>query len=285
MTPLTSWLDELLACTDDVLHDELVDRILARGDAARDSLLDVATSPQYRGLGSPGEGLAAVHALDVLAEMPADDATAARLLQSLVDDPESDVAQDVVDALYAMGDVAAPHALAALGAATNPDAAWWLATVLTGTNVRDDATFAALCAAFERFPADVAPALADYGDERALPVLRRVFDAHVVEAGHPAEHEDRCINAAHAIEALAGGLTAAEAEKLHSSLARQNRLLRRTVKRLGAAAEEYADQLVSARRLSPNDPCPCGSGRKFKKCHEGDEAFDPRAGDDDPELA
>ena len=52
MSPLSPWLDELLACEDNLLPDELVDRILARGDAARAALLDVATGPQHRGYGS-----------------------------------------------------------------------------------------------------------------------------------------------------------------------------------------------------------------------------------------
>jgi hypothetical protein len=279
MPPITSWLDEFLACEDDVLPADLFDRILARGDAARETLLDVATSPEYRGYGSAGGGLAAVHALDVLAEMPPDDATAARLVRSLVDDPESDAAIEVADALCTMDDVAAPRAAEAIAAATHPESAALLAHVLAGSDVRDEATFAALCGAFERFPVEVAGPLADYGDERALPVLRRVFDAHVVEKGRPAAHEDRCIYVARAIEALAGGLTDEEAEKLERSRARQARLLERTAARRGDDAQNDPDEFTWTMDAAPNDPCPCGSGRKFKKCHEGDEAY--RLDDDD----
>lgn len=31
-----------------------------------------------------------------------------------------------------------------------------------------------------------------------------------------------------------------------------------------------------AERVSRNDPCPCGSGLKYKKCHEGKDAEKPR---------
>jgi len=275
MTPLSSWLDDLLACEDDVLPDELVERILARGDAARDALLDVATSPEHRGYGSMGEGLAAIHALDVLAEMPPHDATAARLVASLVEDPESGLAREVADALFAMGYAPAPHALTALDAATHPEAAAWLAQVLSGCPRRDDATFAALSRAYERFPAEVAPALADYGDDRALSQLRGVIEMHVVEKGRPAAFEDRCLAAADAIEALGGELTAAENEKLARSAERQSRLLRRRSTRLGAEIERLTDELVATKKTLPNDPCPCGSGRKFKKCCEGEA---PRQG-------
>ena len=32
---------------------------------------------------------------------------------------------------------------------------------------------------------------------------------------------------------------------------------------------------MTAARVSRNDPCPCGSGRKYKKCHEGTDAEKP----------
>jgi preprotein translocase subunit SecA len=35
-----------------------------------------------------------------------------------------------------------------------------------------------------------------------------------------------------------------------------------------------------AKRIGPNDPCPCGSGKKFKKCH-GAATSDESAGSPD----
>jgi len=32
------------------------------------------------------------------------------------------------------------------------------------------------------------------------------------------------------------------------------------------AAEMYGDKTVAAKKIYPNDPCPCGSGKKYKKC-------------------
>jgi preprotein translocase subunit SecA len=47
----------------------------------------------------------------------------------------------------------------------------------------------------------------------------------------------------------------------------------------GAAGEEYYEeppQIEQVRREEPkigrNDPCPCGSGKKYKKCHGADVA-------------
>jgi uncharacterized protein YecA (UPF0149 family) len=36
---------------------------------------------------------------------------------------------------------------------------------------------------------------------------------------------------------------------------------------LAAAAE--AAQSTAPRKIDPNDPCPCGSGKKYKQCHRG----------------
>jgi uncharacterized protein YecA (UPF0149 family) len=49
--------------------------------------------------------------------------------------------------------------------------------------------------------------------------------------------------------------------------------LERTAARRGDDVEDDLEELAAPRAPAPNDPCPCGSGRKFKKCHEGDEEF------------
>ncbi|MFY7951197.1 MAG: SEC-C metal-binding domain-containing protein [Armatimonadaceae bacterium] len=36
---------------------------------------------------------------------------------------------------------------------------------------------------------------------------------------------------------------------------------------LAAAAEAAQNQPVA--KIDPNDPCPCGSGKKYKACHRG----------------
>ncbi len=273
MQPLSAWLDELLACEDDVLPDDLFDRIVARGESARAKLLDVATSDEYRGLGAEGGGLAPFHALDVLAELPPDAATAARLVDSLVADVASDVAPDIAEILAGMGEVAAAPALAALAATDEPGLAGWLAWIVAEAAPQSDDVFAALVAAYERFPADVADALSHYGDERALPVLLRVFDAHVIRLGSTTLDEDRCIETAKAIEALGGELDVDRAAKLSRSKLRQDKLLRKERPRAEAGREHALEELGSLRPTGRNDPCPCGSGRKFKQCHEGDGTY------------
>ncbi|HEX4461880.1 MAG TPA: SEC-C metal-binding domain-containing protein, partial [Polyangia bacterium] len=46
---------------------------------------------------------------------------------------------------------------------------------------------------------------------------------------------------------------------------------------LGAHAEPRVSPNVRARRPGPNDPCPCGRGEKYKRCHGPIDAVVPRA--------
>jgi SEC-C motif-containing protein len=281
MTVLSPWLDELLACEDDDLPDELVERIVARGDAAREALLAVATDAPGAAPGRAVTRLARVHALDVLAERPPDAATAARLVDALAADPASDLADEIADTLAAMGDVVTAPALAALAAADDAELAGALAWIVADACEDPARTYDALATAFERFPGHVAAALGHLGDGRAIPALRRALAAHEVGRGG-AEHEEDCIEIADAVEALGGSLDASEEAKLCRAIARHDRLLARRVPRIEEALADAEQSLLDPGR---NDPCPCGSGRKFKKCHEGDAEFDRRAadpaGDDD----
>jgi preprotein translocase subunit SecA len=36
---------------------------------------------------------------------------------------------------------------------------------------------------------------------------------------------------------------------------------------IGAGATEKPQQVIRKEKVGRNDPCPCGSGKKYKKCH------------------
>ena len=38
-------------------------------------------------------------------------------------------------------------------------------------------------------------------------------------------------------------------------------------RRAGAGQPEGVQQVVRGDKVGRNDPCPCGSGKKYKKCH------------------
>jgi hypothetical protein len=266
MKPLSHWTDELLACDDGGMPDELFDRIVALGERARPRLLEFATSPEWRGASAPGGGWAPSHALEVLAALPPDAAACARLVESIEADPGAVDVDDLVKCLAAAWTVASPLVLAALAATRHPDAARAYAETIACGEPRDGASLAALLDAFRRFPGDVVLSLGEYGDPIALPAIRAALGAHFVGAGSTEDHDEDALSMAWAIEELGGELTADEARK--RALAEQ-RLARRAARR---ADEDDAEAAFFAPPL-PNDPCPCGSGRKFKKCHEGDAAF------------
>ena len=276
MAPLAHWSDELLAC-DEFVPDELRERILARGDAARERLLAYATEPLYRGPDSPGEFVAPLLALELLAELPPDGTTAARLVESLLDDAtDTEIAREIVDVLVAMGPVAHPRIAAALPAASHPDAVAWLAIALACAGVRDEPTWELLAAAFDAHPDEAAAALGEHGDARALPRLLRAFDDYVLRLGCTSDDIDPFLVVAEAIEKLGGRLTKEQVSKKRRCLARQTSLLRKELGRLRAEGAVLAEEVAGRLRPGPNEPCPCGSGRKFKKCHEGDAAFEER---------
>jgi preprotein translocase subunit SecA len=42
-------------------------------------------------------------------------------------------------------------------------------------------------------------------------------------------------------------------------------------KRAGSGPADAVQQVVRGEKVGRNDPCPCGSGKKYKKCHGANE--------------
>jgi hypothetical protein len=55
-------------------------------------------------------------------------------------------------------------------------------------------------------------------------------------------------------------------QKMSQELEELNRKMREKTDELLAEKKNLIKHLSSARKIYPNDPCPCGSGKKFKKC-------------------
>jgi len=66
------------------------------------------------------------------------------------------------------------------------------------------------------------------------------------------------------IEDLAGGLTDSEEELVKDAL--DQRLLLHGHDPVFSEPEKE-EQVDTVRKVGRNDPCPCGSGKKYKKCH------------------
>jgi hypothetical protein len=153
-----------------------------------------------------------------------------------------------------------------------------------GVRLRDDEVRAAAADALDSDVVKGAAAVAAFGDRRALPELSNAFDDF--------EHLDCVIcdyvalsAIANAIHTLGGVPTDAQREKLAAYHDRQRGVwikpptYEEAVEGLAALGIDVAslelglDQPPPPRpRLGRNAPCHCGSGKKYKKCHLGEDA-------------
>ncbi len=61
--------------------------------------------------------------------------------------------------------------------------------------------------------------------------------------------------------------TPEEEEELIRQYQRRKRREQAEMKMVGAGAAEKPQQVIRREKVGRNDPCPCGSGKKYKKCH------------------
>jgi hypothetical protein len=134
-----------------------------------------------------------------------------------------------------------------------------LCSIIAQLGVRDERVFDWCKERFERDPVIGSISLADYGDERALPLLRAA-----IEGFEPERHSP------FGLLALADFVDAYEriAKELPSDLAERADSLRRAFEDRNIAHAEFAPivQQATSNKVGRNEPCPCGSGKKFKKC-------------------
>jgi preprotein translocase subunit SecA len=61
--------------------------------------------------------------------------------------------------------------------------------------------------------------------------------------------------------------TPEEQEELYRQYLRRKRREQQEMRMAGGATMEKPQQVVRREKIGRNDPCPCGSGKKYKKCH------------------
>jgi hypothetical protein len=261
----------------DTLIDEMIDvgetlpaglraELLACGKDCVPHLIRVLTDEDLLLDDSPGDGYAPIHAAKLLQELAPSDAIEPLIHVMCRAEADEYISSVAVFALQACGPTVVGPVLAALAQETDTFRRGGLCEVLAGLGVRSEAIFEALTRGFEEHSEMGAIALADYGDQRALPILQKALDDHEVADG-PVElfgHQE-VIEFCEAIERLDGELTTAQQDKLN------------LVKRLRDASRPMTDAYLrdrygeAPRREPPkpgrNDPCWCGSGKKYKKCH------------------
>ena len=150
-------------------------------------------------------------------------------------------------------------------------------SALARCGARSEEVFAALSAAVQRFPAQTTGSLGHYGDVRLIPLLRAALDGYDPDAPDPDAdlwEDDVVFGAQESVEMLGGTLTEDQLGKVDE-----------VEERLGLddddedpdaedlddgfedEEEEEEEPFEAPPRPSPNAPCWCGSGRKYKKCH------------------
>ncbi len=74
-----------------------------------------------------------------------------------------------------------------------------------------------------------------------------------------------------------------EEEEMIRQYQQRKRREQREMQMMGAgAAMEKPQQVIRREKIGRNDPCPCGSGKKYKKCHGAASAGDGRGGAANP---
>jgi hypothetical protein len=231
----------------------LASDIVALGDRVVGPLIELLVNPDLTDEFSPGQGWASIHAARLLGEMRATASIEPMIELLAATDWDNIVHDAILLALPKMGEAVLEPALREVSSAVmeNSDLRSSLLSVLAQLGARDPRIFDLLLRAADEDPEMGCSNLATYGDPAALPLLRRLFDEHEVEVDRPGANQ-LFIELEDAITALGGTLTEAQTAKLE--MTRKLRLA-------------PAPKAVSPRKLGRNDPCHCGSGKKYKKCH------------------
>jgi hypothetical protein len=203
---------EALASAKQDLSDDARRAILDAGNAAVPGLLRALVSPELRNPDGPAEGWPPVHAVDCLVDLREERALAA-LLESLVEsDGDELVHERLLDRLPDYGDALVEPALAVAAELDDPETVDALATVLANAGVHDDRIWELLVEVFEDEPAFGATLFADYGDPRALPLVKGALDRFDPDPAHPLARLD-LEEMIEAYEDLGGTIDAATRER------------------------------------------------------------------------
>jgi len=244
--PEAPWVAEL-ECEDD-LDDEVADRIVELGEHAVEPLLRRIEAS----LVPDDESWACVHAVRLLGRIG--DPRAIAPLFSTIDATESGdpLHEASILTLPQFGTALVEPALARARVLEPDDIEiMTCADVLSRCGVADPRIFALLEDILPFFPDFTAGCFADYGDPKALPILHDVLERHVLVG--EIDVDRIVVDLADAIESLDGTLSGAESRKLEAYHARRR--------------ETHGQPAIKSERPGRNDPCWCGSGKKYKKCH------------------
>ncbi|MET0790007.1 MAG: SEC-C metal-binding domain-containing protein, partial [Polyangiaceae bacterium] len=237
--------------TGETLADELRTRILALGAAAIPPLVALVEDDDAAAEEAPGEGWPPIHAVDLLADLRAEEAIAPMLRALRGGDMDDILSSRIAVRLPVFGAAALEPVLAELSGVRDTDRAVTLCAILANLGVKDERVWMALSECFHEVPSLSSGFLATYGDDRALPLIEREIFAFDGESPSSLAHFDLEL-LVEAYEELAGELPELLAARVDYLFERQS---------LPVALADSPPPAVST-KVGRNEPCPCGSGKK-----------------------
>jgi hypothetical protein len=181
MRPRSDPLQEL-RLVGEHMPDELWDRLVDLGPLAIPHLIELVADESRSHDDSPGGGWPPIHAVDLLAELSAVAAARSLVVRLQGLHPDEILFDRIVSRLPEFGPAVLDLALAALGATEEEILELALCEVLARLGVKDERIWSALVRAFEADAVPTAPLLADYGDGRALELLREELNRTIGSA-------------------------------------------------------------------------------------------------------
>lgn len=260
MTTRSQAVSALLTCGP-TPPDEILHAVRVEGSAAVPSLIELLKE-HTREPGRQREEYAAKHAAELLGELRATEAIAPMIALLAATTWESEAHEATSAALTELGDEALEPLLAAYEQTKKRSTRDTFAAVLSDLGVEDERIFTILQNDFEHHPALGAANLSNYGDERALPILERAIQNY--------DLDDAKMDGVFVLNELVETYQDL-AETLPPAVQSRVDALRGEWQRREEALRA-ARTPVTVVKVGRNDPCPCGSGKKSKKCCDGKPA-------------
>jgi len=242
------------AVSGEKLDPELRREVLSLGPAAIPGLLRLLNDETLQMKDSPGGGWPPIHAVGLLADLKATEAIGPMLRLLCETDWGAIIHDRIIVRMHELGPEVVEPALAVLDKGVSEDVHHAICCVLAKVGVRDPRIYAHLCTLFDKEETFGATCLADYGDSAALPILEGALEDFEPDLESPYELSGLG-DLIESFERLGGVVTHDLGEHL-AKLEEDFITYRRSLVTPAKAAE----------KPGRNDPCPCGSGKKYKRC-------------------
>ncbi len=302
LLPEARQLMDILLCGQEQLSAEQLASLPPLTPELLKTLSYITQSSEYAYNDAPGKGYAPIHAARLLGDSGSPEAVEPLLFALYTSDPEDLLWSAALAALGTLGPIALPAILDSMRYSTDPDFKAGAAEVLSQLGRGDERAFRALEAYFHETTWDEDRAMAiksfnDLGDPRALPILlKSLNDRDIIPLGI-----DEVVATVRRLDpnydpAELKRLEAKARQRYDSRLVRFDKYGQAFCRDCGALMrkddlgewehlEPESAPAVPPAHFSPrpdfglpaldprfshvgrNDPCPCGSGKKFKQCH------------------